>query len=164
MSETLLLLSVVLPLTSLGRGQWKRHRLNGSATNTRERECEHCTCTSNVKLKTELESRMVKRCVAAGCSNTNADGVSLFKFPKDEKLRALWIKQVRRFRAEWTCTEYSVMQWTFQRWMLRGWIEVSCRVWNEKDKKAESRCYPKYIYQVLGDEWNPRKESLTVLK
>ena len=69
----------------------------------------HCTCTSSVKRKTELESRMVKRCVAAGCSNTNADGVSLFKFPKDEKLHALWIKQVSRFRAEWTCTEYSVL-------------------------------------------------------
>lgn len=52
---------------------------------------------------------MVKRCVAAGCSNTNADGVSLFKFPKDDKLRALWIKQVQRFRAEWTCTAYSVL-------------------------------------------------------
>lgn len=52
---------------------------------------------------------MVKRCVAAGCSNTNADGVSLFKFPKDEKLRAQWIKQVQRFRAEWTCTAYSVL-------------------------------------------------------
>ena len=38
---------------------------------------------------------MVKRCVAAGCSNTNADGVSLFKFPKDEKLCAQWIKQVK---------------------------------------------------------------------
>ena len=24
---------------------------------------------------------MGKRCVAAGCSNTNADGVSLFRFP-----------------------------------------------------------------------------------
>ena len=52
---------------------------------------------------------MVKCCVAAGCSNTNADGVSLFKFPNDKKLRALWIKQVRRFQAEWMCTEYSVL-------------------------------------------------------
>ena len=52
---------------------------------------------------------MVKRCVAAGCSNTNADGVSLYKFPKDDALRSQCIKQVQRFRAEWTATTYSVL-------------------------------------------------------
>ena len=52
---------------------------------------------------------MVKRCVAAGCSNTNADGVSLYKFPKNEALRSQWIKQMQRFRAEWTATAYSVL-------------------------------------------------------
>ena len=30
---------------------------------------------------------MGKRCVAAGCSNTHRDGVSLHKFPKDASLR-----------------------------------------------------------------------------
>ena len=50
-----------------------------------------------------------------------------------------------------------VVQWTFQRWMLRGWIKVSCRVWNEKDKKTESRCCPKYIY--LPGPWQ-RLQSL----
>ena len=106
---------------------------------------------------------MVKRqSVAAGCSNTNADGVSLFKFPKDEKLRALWIKQVRRFRAEWTCTEYSVL---CSEHFSDECFEVESKLAAEFGmKKAESRCCPKYIYQVLGDEWNPRKESLTVLK
>ena len=33
----------------------------------------------------------------------------LIKFPRDEKFSALWIKQVQRFRAEWTCTKYSVL-------------------------------------------------------
>ena len=53
---------------------------------------------------------MGKRCVAAGCSNTNADGVSLFRFPRNPSLRAIWNKQVQRTRAYWKdATEYSVL-------------------------------------------------------
>ena len=53
---------------------------------------------------------MGKRCVAAGCSNTNADGVSLFRFPRNPSLRAQWNKQVRRTRADWKdATDYSVL-------------------------------------------------------
>ena len=53
---------------------------------------------------------MVKRCVAAGCSNTHADGISLFSFPRDPSLRALWNKQVQRTRADWRdATDYSVL-------------------------------------------------------
>ena len=53
---------------------------------------------------------MVKRCIAAGCSNTNADGVSLFRFPRDPSLRTKWNKQVQRTRADWKdATEYSVL-------------------------------------------------------
>ena len=37
---------------------------------------------------------MGKRCVAAGCSNTNADGVSLFRFPRNQSLRQQWNKQL----------------------------------------------------------------------
>ena len=44
---------------------------------------------------------MGKRCVVAGCSNTHKDGVSLFKFPSDKKLRREWIRQVQRTRAKW---------------------------------------------------------------
>ena len=39
---------------------------------------------------------MVNRCVTAGCSNTHRDGVSLFKFPSDPKLREKWTKQVKK--------------------------------------------------------------------
>ena len=39
--------------------------------------------------------------------NTNANGVSLYEFPKDEALRSQRIKQVQRFRAQWTATSYS---------------------------------------------------------
>ena len=53
---------------------------------------------------------MVKRCVAAGCSNTYSDNVSLFKFPKDQILRQQWVKQVQRTRAKWSGpSEHSVL-------------------------------------------------------
>ena len=53
---------------------------------------------------------MVKRCVAAGCSNTYSDKVSLYKFPKDPVLREQWVKQVQRTRAKWSGpSEYSVL-------------------------------------------------------
>ena len=37
---------------------------------------------------------MVNKCVAAGCSNTSSSSITLFKFPKDPKLRYEWEKQV----------------------------------------------------------------------
>ena len=53
---------------------------------------------------------MVKRCVAAGCSNTYSDGVSLFLFLKDHARRLQWTKQVQRTRAEWKGpSEHSVL-------------------------------------------------------
>ena len=53
---------------------------------------------------------MVKRCVAAGCSNTYSDNVSLFKFPKDPILRQKWVKNVQRTRAQWSGpSEHSVL-------------------------------------------------------
>ena len=53
---------------------------------------------------------MVKRCIAARCSNTNADGVSLFRFPRDPSLRTKWNKQVQRTCADWKdATKYSVL-------------------------------------------------------
>lgn len=52
---------------------------------------------------------MVQRCVAAGCSSTHSDGVSLFKFPKDAALRRQWTKQVQRTRAHWSPSDRSVI-------------------------------------------------------
>ena len=53
---------------------------------------------------------MVKHCIAAGCSNTYSDNVSLFKFPKDHVLRQKWVKNVQRTRAQWSGpSEYSVL-------------------------------------------------------
>lgn len=52
---------------------------------------------------------MVWRCVAAGCSLTHKDGVSLFYFPKDPALRKKWADQVMRTRDKWGPTDYSVL-------------------------------------------------------
>ena len=52
---------------------------------------------------------MPNRCVAAGCSKIPADGVSLFKFPKDPGLFDIWAKQVQRTRQNWTQTHESVL-------------------------------------------------------
>ena len=60
---------------------------------------------------------MVKRCVAAGCSNTYKDGDSLFQFPHDEVLRKQWTKEVQKTRAKWQgptnnsllCSEHSAI-------------------------------------------------------
>ena len=45
---------------------------------------------------------MPRRCVAAGCSNTTKDGVSLHIFPLDPKFRRIWAQKVRLSRAKWT--------------------------------------------------------------
>ena len=52
---------------------------------------------------------MVNRCVAAGCSNTPSDKVSLHKFPKDVSWKREWEKQVQRTRAQWKATEHSYL-------------------------------------------------------
>ena len=49
---------------------------------------------------------MVNKCVAAGCSNSHKDGVSLYKFPSDAILRRKWEKQVQRMWAQWKTTEH----------------------------------------------------------
>ena len=52
----------------------------------------------------------MKRCVAAGCSNTYRDGVSLFLFPKDPQMRKKWADQVKRTRNKWDGpTDHSVL-------------------------------------------------------
>lgn len=50
---------------------------------------------------------MVNKCVAAGCSNTPSDRITLFRFPRDPALRKEWTRQVQRTRADWKPTENS---------------------------------------------------------
>ena len=43
---------------------------------------------------------MPSRCVAASCSNTTKDGVSLHQFPSDPKYRRIWTTKVKLTRAK----------------------------------------------------------------
>uniref|UniRef100_A0A3P9I3W1 THAP domain-containing protein 1 n=1 Tax=Oryzias latipes TaxID=8090 RepID=A0A3P9I3W1_ORYLA len=52
---------------------------------------------------------MPSRCVAAGCSNTSSESVSVYKFPKQETLLKQWTKQVQRTRAYWVPTASSTL-------------------------------------------------------
>ena len=61
-------------------------------------------------MKNYSVKKMVKQCVAAGCSNTYKDNVSFFKFPRDPVMQQKWVKQVQRTRAEWSGpNEHSVV-------------------------------------------------------
>ena len=48
-----------------------------------------------VHCKTSHRQKMVNRCMAAGCSNTPSDYVSLLKLPSDGIFRYIWKKQVQ---------------------------------------------------------------------
>lgn len=52
---------------------------------------------------------MVRKCVAAGCSNTHSDRISLFKFPKDQSLCKKWTIQVKKTRDKWEPSKTSVL-------------------------------------------------------
>ena len=70
-------------------------------------EWEHMLSTkqrNNAKNRRFCEA-MGRRCVAARCSNTHSDNVSMHKFPKDPELRQKWEKQVQRTREQWSATE-----------------------------------------------------------
>ena len=45
---------------------------------------------------------MPSRCVAAGCSNTTKDGVSLHRFLSDPKYTRIWTTKVKLTRAKWS--------------------------------------------------------------
>lgn len=49
------------------------------------------------------------RYVAAGCSNTHSETVSMHKFPKDPEVRWQWEKQVSRTRERWSAMETSFL-------------------------------------------------------
>ena len=44
---------------------------------------------------------MPSRCIAAGCSNTSKDGVSLHFFPRDPNLRKIWAAKIKLTRGNW---------------------------------------------------------------
>jgi len=50
---------------------------------------------------------MVKRCVALFCGNTHKTGHSLHEFPKDPKIRNIWVRFVALKRKDFKATPYS---------------------------------------------------------
>ena len=46
-------------------------------------------------------------CMAAGCSNTLSNRVSLLKLPSNGVLRRIWEKQEQRILAQWKATKHS---------------------------------------------------------
>ena len=55
--------------------------------------------TCDITRGSAQEFRMVNYCVAFGCTSSSKDGISVFRFPKDMKLRSKWIQQVKRTRS-----------------------------------------------------------------
>ena len=89
-----------------GRGAYVTSRVRTRGRDTLSSFCaEHRT-----KAKTwRFCGTMGRRCVAAGCSNTHSDSISMHKFPKDPELRRKWEKQVQRTRERWSATDTSVL-------------------------------------------------------
>ena len=49
---------------------------------------------------------MGKHCSVYGCNGNSDNGLSMHSFPKNPKIRRLWIKFVDNTRAEWTPRVY----------------------------------------------------------
>ena len=64
--------------------------------------------TCDVTRGSAQEFRMVNYCVAFGCTSSSKDGIGVFRFPKDMKLRSKWIQQVKRTIADLRITQYYV--------------------------------------------------------
>ena len=95
----------------------------------------------------------MKCCVTASCSNTNADSVSLYKFPKDEALRSQWIKQVQRFRAEWTATSYLVLcSKHFNDDCFEPDSKITAMLGMQKAKRFKSSAIPMIFDTPLSEE------------
>lgn len=52
---------------------------------------------------------MPRRCVVGGCNNIPGGDISVHKFPKESKLRRIWINFVNITRSDFVCTENSVI-------------------------------------------------------
>ena len=95
---------------------------------------------------------MVNRCVAAGCSNTPSDRVSLLKLPSDGVLRCIWEKQVQRTLAQWkaTCTTHSpffVVTILLRTCFDGGWAAMA--VWDG----GKGGCIPSTCCEVVAGGW-----------
>ena len=104
---------------------------------------------------------MVKRYIAAGCSNTNSDGLSLFQFPRDPSLRMLWTREVQRTIANWQGpSDYSVLcsDHFTNDCFEEDMTSYCCEIWDQKMKTSETKCYTNDIPQEPPRSY---KEAIT---
>ena len=75
------------------------------------RGCDTSSCAEHrTKVKTlRFCGTMGRRGVAAGCSNTHRDSISMHMFPKDLELRRKWEKQVQMTRERWSATDTNIL-------------------------------------------------------
>ena len=79
-----------------------------------------------------------KRCVAANCGNTNANGVSMHCFPKEQSYRRQWIEFVKEKRAKWDGpSEYS--------YLCSAHFEPHCITYRHRFEMKETGIRPKRI-------------------
>ena len=93
---------------------------------------------------------MVNRCVAAGCSNTPSDCVSLLKLPSDGVLRRIWEKQVQRTLAQWKATKHSpffALTILLRTCFDGGWAAMT--VWDG----GKGGCIPSTCCEVAAGRW-----------
>ena len=94
---------------------------------------------------------MPLRCVAAGCSNTYEDGVSLFKFPKDPARRRQWTRQVQTTRAKWKPSEYSVLcSKHFKEDCFESQVAMAAKLGIKKHQKLKPDAVPTIFEKQLS--------------
>ncbi len=81
---------------------------------------------------------MVHRSVVGGCGNTNFDGISMHRFPKDPKIRDKWERFVKATRKHWNhasecsviCGQHFITQDDFEGYNIyavEGWVKETTR-------------------------------------
>ena len=108
---------------------------------------------------------MVKCCIAAGCSNTNADGVSLFHFPRNPWLCVQWNKQAQRTHADWKeATEYSVLcSKRFTNDYLEEHLTTAAQFGISKRKRLIPDAIPTIFHRpATATSWDPLQEGPSV--
>ena len=113
-----------------------------------------------------MRVNMGKRCVVAGCSNSHKDGVSLFKFPTDKKLRRQWTRQIERTRAKWSGpSEHScVCSAHFTQDCLQEMSSVSKKVGMKMKQMLKPEAVPTIFPKALPNCSPPAKRRRTAFE
>ena len=94
---------------------------------------------------------IVKYCVAAGCSNTNINGISLYQFLQDPVLGVQWTKEVQRTQADWQgLSNYSILSSNLHKRLLWRRHNYRCKIWDWKTKTSDQRPFQQYFIGNLS--------------